>query len=117
MNFVVFNGKFVAAGNAGLPIDDHSYRYGDGLFETMKIVNDTVLFKEHHFERLCSGLNTLKISIPELFTPKRIEEEIKKLCKKNNCEKLARVRLSVSRGSGGMYDCDNKFFYLIESWP
>src|SRR6185503_427094 len=33
---------------------------------------------------------------------------------KNNCEKLARARLSVSRGSGGLYDCDNKFSYLIE---
>ena len=31
--------------------------------------------------------------------------------------KTSRIRLSVSRGSGGLYDCDNKFSYLIECWP
>ena len=36
---------------------------------------------------------------------------------KNNCEELAKVRLSVSRGSGGLYDCDDKISYLIESSP
>ena len=52
-----------------------------------------------------------------LFTKQRIEDQVKALCKKNNCEDLARIRLSVSRGSGGLYDCDNKFSYLIECWP
>jgi branched-chain amino acid aminotransferase len=55
--------------------------------------------------------------VPSLFTIKNIEAEIKSLCSMNKCEKLARVRLSVSRGNGGLYDCDNKFSYLIECWP
>ena len=117
MNYVVSNGKLVDSENAGLLPDDHSYRYGDGLFETLKVADGNILFAAHHFERLFSGLNTLKFSVPSSFTKQHAEAEIKKLCLKNGCEKLARVRLSVSRGTGGLYDCDNKFSYLIECWP
>lgn len=117
MNAVVINGKFVQQEEASIAIDDHSYRYGDGLFETMKVVDGKILYKEYHFERLFSGLATLQFSIPVLFKRTKIEEEIKKLCQKNNCESLARIRLSISRGNGGVYDCDNQFSYLIECWP
>ena len=96
---------------------NHSYRYGDGLFETLRIENGNILFKKYHFERLVSGLETLKFNVPILITEQKIEKEIIEVCKKNNCDELARVRLSVSRGNGGLYDCDNKFSYLIECWP
>lgn len=117
MNYVVTNGKFLEKDKVALPADDHSYRYGDGLFETIKLLDGKILLKEYHFERLFSGVRTLKFTIPAFFTEENIEAAIKKLCVKNNCERLARVRLSVSRGNGGLYDCDNQFSYLIESWP
>lgn len=96
---------------------DHSYRYGDGLFETMKMVKGNILLEELHFDRLFSGLETLKFRNQAHFTKQKISEQVKELCKKNNNEGSARVRLSVSRGTGGLYDCDNKFSYLIESRP
>src|SRR5258705_2912063 len=117
MEFVLINGKILEKNKAGLSPDDHSYRYGDGLFETMKIVNENILLEEYHFERLFSGLKTLKVKIPAFFTKQKINEQVKELCKKNDHEKSARVRLSVSRGSRGLYDCDNKISFLIESWP
>jgi len=112
-----YNGKFFADDEPVLSKDDRSYRYGDGLFETMKMVKGTILLEEYHFERLFSGLELLKFKIPALFTKQKISEQIKGLCKKNDHEGSARVRLSVSRGSGGLYDCDTKFSYLIECWP
>ncbi len=40
------------------------------------------------------------------------------LCKKNGHSRLARVRLVVFRGSGGLYDAADHFpNYIIESWP
>ena len=96
---------------------DHSYRYGDGLFETMKMSRGNILFADLHFERLFSGLKILKFNIPALFTKQKIEHQVKELCQKNNCEELARIRLSVSRGNGGLYDCDNKLSWSIECWP
>lgn len=112
-----YNGRFFENDEAVLSIDNHSYRYGDGLFETMKMIKENILLADYHFERLFSGLKILKFTIPSFFTKQKIAEEIKAQCKKNNCEELARVRLSVSRGNGGLYDCDDQFSYLIECSP
>src|SRR6187399_1599297 len=112
-----YNGRFFADDETVLSKDDRSYRYGDGLFETMKLINGNILLKEYHFERLFSGLDVLKFHIPILYEKDKIEKEIKELSKKNECERSARIRLSVSRGNGGLYDCDNKSSYLIECWP
>jgi len=100
-----------------IPAADHSYRYGDGLFETMKFDEGKIRLAELHFNRLFSGLKILKIQPSKFFTPEKISGEITALCKKNNCGENARVRLSVSRGSGGVFDCDDRFSYLIECWP
>ena len=112
-----YNGRFFADDEPVLSKADRSYRYGDGLFETMKLINGNILLEDYHFERLFLGLDVLKFNIPVLFTKRQIEKEIKELSKKNECENSARIRLSVSRGNGGLYDCDNKFSYLIECWP
>lgn len=114
---IICNGKYVETESGVLRSNDHSYRYGDGLFETLKVVDGNIPLKEYHFGRLFAGLKILKFSVPSSFTIESAEAEIKELCLRNNCEKSARVRLSVSRGSGGLYDCDNKFSYLIECWP
>ncbi len=112
-----YNGRFFTDNEKVLSKDDRSFRYGDGLFETMKLIKGNILLRDHHFERLFSGLDILKIKIPVQFTKQKIEKEIKELIKKNECEESARIRLSVSRGNGGLYDHDNKLSYLIECWP
>ena len=116
-DFIIYNGKIFEEGRSIINRLDHSYRYGDGLFETMKVKQGSLLYAEHHFERLFEGLKVLKIKIPPLFTKGKIQEEITNLCDKNTCNDLARIRLSVSRGNGGLYDCDGEFSYLIECWP
>ncbi|HZI52446.1 MAG TPA: aminotransferase class IV, partial [Chitinophagaceae bacterium] len=100
-----------------LPADNKSYRYGDGLFETMKVVQGQISLAALHFERLFSGLKILGYKVPLLLVPAKLQEEIQLLCKKNKCEKLARVRLSVSRGNGGIDDETDELQYLIECWP
>ena len=117
MAFINANGKIIEQDRAFIRVDDHSYRYGDGLFETMKVVNARISLSELHFERLFNGLKLLKFQMPPLLSPARIEREIIDLCKKNNCTSLARVRLSVSAGHGGLYDDEGKLRYIIECSP
>jgi branched-chain amino acid aminotransferase len=116
-NFINYNGKIVDAGKSIINRLDHSYRYGDGLFETMKVKDASIVYAEYHFDRLFAGFKNLKITIPPLFTKQKIMEETRRLCEKNNCSDLARIRLSVSRGNGGLYDCDDQLSYLIECLP
>lgn len=117
MNSICFNGKIILADEPVLLASNRGYRYGDGLFETMKVAEGKILLSNHHFERLFAGLALLQFEIPRLFLRQKTEDEILSLCKKNNCEGLARVRLSVFRGNGGLYDEDKGLQYLIECWP
>lgn len=95
---------------------NRGYRYGDGLFETIKVSKGQILFAGDHFERLFDGLSLLRFEIPALFTKEKLIPEILRLCEKNGCEELARIRLSVSRGYGGLYDTDRRLNWLIECW-
>ena len=117
MNFVCFNGRLLPADEPVLSADNKSYRYGDGLFETMKVVQGRISLGSMHFERLFSGLEILGYKVPSFIVPEKLQQEIQLLCKKNKCERLARVRLSVSRGNGGVCDQTDELQYLIECWP
>lgn len=117
MNSICFNGKIISDLQPVFLASNRGYRYGDGLFETIKVQNKKLLLSSFHFERLFAGLTLMQFSIPPLFTEKKIEEEILRLCSKNNCDQLARVRFSLFRGNGGLYDPDQSLQYLIECWP
>lgn len=117
MNNICFNGKILPGDEPVLLASNRSYRYGDGLFETMKVQKGSILLALYHFERLFGSLSLLKFEVPKLFTKEKLEQEILNLSRKNNCEKFARVRLSVFRGNGGLYDEDKALQYMIECWP
>lgn len=117
MNYINLNGKIQLEDKPALFVSNRGYRYGDGLFETIKVINERILLDQFHFERLFSGLSLLQFEIPKLFTREKLTEEILNLCKKNKCEQRARVRLSVFRGNGGLYDGDRTLQYIIECWP
>lgn len=113
-NYFNHNGKLFEVSNPALSITNHSYRYGDGLFETMKMVNGKIELIKFHFERLFYSMQVLGFRVPVLFSEKEIIKQINLLAEKNNCSKLARIRLAVSRGEGGLNDCDDKLQYTIE---
>ncbi len=117
MNYISINGKIQPGDEPALLVSNRGYRYGDGLFETIKLVNQKIRLESYHFERLFSGLLLLQIEIPKLFTVIKLREEIPELCKKNECEQRARVRLSVFRGNGGLHDEERALQYVIECWP
>lgn len=115
--FISFNGKLLPAEEPVLLSSNRGYRYGDGLFETMKIVNGKIGLEALHIERLMKGIALLKIELPGLFTPEKLVSEALQLAVKNKATALGRVRLSVFRGNGGLYDAGRTLQYLIECWP
>lgn len=117
MNHICVNGRILPGEEPALLVSNRGYRYGDGLFETMKVYRETILLEQLHFERLFSGISVLKMDWPLLVTSGRLKKEVLDLCRKNKCEELARVRLSVFRGNGGLYDGDQGTGYVIECWP
>lgn len=108
------NGKLFAISDPAISVLNHSYRYGDGIFETMKMSKGQIPLFKYHIERLFYSMQLLGFKVPVLFSKKRVEGEIFKLAQKNSCLNLARIRLTVSRGNGGVNDCDDKLQYTIE---
>ena len=95
--------------------DNRSYRYGDGLFETMKMVHGSIGLAHYHWQRFFSGLQLLGFTVPASFTAATLQEEIIQLCMQNKCTELARIRLSAFRGNGGLTDEDTASLqYMIE---
>ena len=115
--FICLNGKILRAEDPVLLASNRGYRYGDALFETMKVASKNILLEAYHFERLFAGLQLLQFEMPKLLTREKLCKEVLLLAEKNNCGNLARIRLSVFRGNGGVYDEERTPQYLIECWP
>ncbi len=115
--FISLNGKITPADQPVLQASNRGYRYGDGLFETLKLDKGVILLEDLHFKRLLKGLQLLKFELPKLFSTGKLAEDILHLADKNQVRELGRVRLSVFRGNGGLYDDDRNLQYLIECWP
>ena len=117
MEYFICNSKLCKYELAILSANNRGLRFGDGLFETMKSLNGQLQFADEHFARLWKGLQILQFNIPKHFTPEILEEEIRELLKKNDHRKIARIRITVFRGDGGLYDAINHTpNYLIQTW-
>lgn len=118
MNYFNYNGKIYKEGSPIIGADNRGLRYGDGLFETMKMKNGQLIFEDEHFARLWKGLQVLQFDIPKHFTAEALLQEIRLLVRKNDHETAARIRLNIVRGDGGLYDAKNHVpEYIIQTWP
>lgn len=117
MKLVCLDGLHLPADQPVLMADNKSYRYGDGIFETMKMTDEDIPLWGLHWSRFQSSLRQLGFDPAKLPHRERLYEQVKELCRENNCAALARIRLSAFRGNGGPFDQVNEFHYLIESWP
>lgn len=112
-----FNGTITAA-ETNLMVNNRAFLYGDAVFESMKIVDQKILFLEDHYFRLMASMRIVRMEIPMNFTMEFFEEQILSLAKANNCSDSARVRITVYRNDGGNYlPLQRSVSYLINCIP
>nr|WP_321237515.1 aminotransferase class IV [uncultured Psychroserpens sp.] len=98
-----FNGQLVEDSKF-ITNENRGYKYGDALFETLKVVHGKILFWEDHYFRLMASMRIMRMEIPMNFTMEFLEAEILKTINVNGLAKSsARVRLNIDRGNGGKY--------------
>jgi len=61
---VFLNGQFIPEEQAVVSVFDRGFLYGDGLFETMRVVNGKPFRWDQHLHRLQRGMEFLKIRLP-----------------------------------------------------
>jgi branched-subunit amino acid aminotransferase/4-amino-4-deoxychorismate lyase len=94
---VFLNGNFLSESEAVVSINDRGFLLGDGLFETMRVVNSRPFRMAQHLERMTRGLDFLKVTIP--YTPKELQKFAVELIERNQ-QPDSILRVTVTRGSG-----------------
>ena len=109
------NGNLVAKNQAIFTNENRAFKYGDAIFETIKIVNGKVVFWEDHYFRLMASMRMLRMKIPMEFTLEFLENEILKTSKTLLNTPKQRARLTVYRKDGGLYaPKTNEIDFIIE---
>jgi branched-chain amino acid aminotransferase len=117
MEWFNYNGKLYKASTPVIGADSRALRFGDGIFETIKLKQGKLMLANEHFARLWKGMEVLQLAVPRHFEPEKLQDEIFTLAKKNLHDIAARVRITVFRGDGGLYDAaDHKPNYIIQTW-
>ena len=101
----------IHAGNRG-------HLYGDGVFESIRIMAGKPINIQNHVARMIKGANVLKINTPTYYTAAFFEEKILELIEKSGIKEGGRCRMSIDRATGGAYlpDSNDSTFY-IEVYP
>ena len=116
-DFLFLDGHLIRQDKASLSVNNRSFRYGDGCFETIRVVNGLIKLAPLHYERLFTSMATLKFNKPSYMNAEWLEKNILDVVHKNGHQKLARVRVMIYRGDGGLYDPENHFpHHLIQSF-
>ena len=105
------NGPVINAGN-------RSYLYGDGVFETIRIINGKLINLENHINRMFEGAQAIMMNIPEFYNTFFFQQRINELIVKSNIKEGGKCRISLDRINGGTYLPEsNEIDFFIEVYP
>lgn len=100
--YVILNGALCEADRPVITLDNRAFHYGDGLFETIRVVNGRPCFLDAHWARLLEGLKVLRIEQPDKLDRTALERYIVQLAERCGLPN-GRARLTVYRDSPGYY--------------
>ena len=103
MSYVFHRGEYVNENQATIAKDNRAFRFGDGFFESMRVVNGRALFLETHFARVSDTIGALKFRPAENFSLDLLTSQIQGLLQRNKIDKGGRVRITFYRKSNGFY--------------
>lgn len=91
------NGRWLSERRAHVPVLDHGYLYGDGVFETMRAYDGAIFMLPMHLSRLRHALGVTRIRLR--LSDSRLTTVLNQSLRKNRLRN-AYVRLTVTRGPG-----------------
>lgn len=114
--YIIHNGELKTQDSLILSKNNRAFKYGDGLFESMRMCNGKLQFAEHHADRLRSGMRTMKIDGSIHLDEHFLKQKTAELNKKNKFKGNVRFRLTVYREGDGLYTPESsESGYVLES--
>ena len=99
---VNYNGNIQKSSSISIE-NNRGFLFGDSVFETIKVMDNKVLFLEDHYFRLMASMRICRMEIPMNFTMEYFESQIVTLISSLEKNNSYRVRFSVYRESEGFY--------------
>jgi branched-chain amino acid aminotransferase len=107
------NGEVISR-NVPFLKDNRAFRYGDALFETIRVIDGRPINLQGHIDRLFQGASTLSYILPSHYSLDFFKSEIGKLISANHIESGAKLRLHLYRSGDGTYRSqEDAVSYLI----
>ena len=94
---IYINGEFFHRDQAKISVFDSGFLLGDGIWEGIRLVNNTWLFLDEHLNRLYEGCKAIDIQLDE--DKKFVTNAIIETQKINNITDAAHARVMITRGN------------------
>ena len=94
---IYINGEFFHRDKAKISVFDSGFLLGDGIWEGIRLVNNSWLFLDEHLDRLYEGCKAIDIQLDE--DKKFLTNAIIETQKINNITDAAHARVMVTRGN------------------
>ncbi len=116
--YVNNNGTILPSNEPSIYSGNRAYSYGDGLFESLRILNGKVLNIGPHLNRMTEGAKAIKMRLPAHFNEAFFVEKFNELILKCGITEGGRIRVSIDRLGGNTYSPEsNEVSYFIEVYP
>ena len=94
---IYINGSFYNRNDAKISVFDSGFLLGDGIWEGIRLVNNTWVFLDEHLDRLFEGCKAIDININ--LSKDEIKTALLETQKINNMSDSAHARLMITRGN------------------
>ena len=98
--YINFNGFLYKEDEQVFTVKNRAFKYGDALFESIRIIDGKACYLEDHFIRLKKGMQILKMHSANI-SFNDLKDQIEKLIEKNHIRKGGRIRITVFRSGEG----------------
>ena len=105
MSPIIFNHKIINKKDCKISLENRAFLYGDGLFESVKIINGKPFNLDAHLKRLFSAALLLHLEIN--VSRNDFQDDIEILIRENNIKKGGNLKILVFREEGGKYLPEN----------
>ncbi len=114
---IILNGHVLEPGAPEITLLNRSFKYGDGLFETLRVYRGRILFVPRHLQRLTRGMQRLGYAFAPVAWQAQLSAELQRSLTINGIDQHGRLRLHVYRAGPGAYaPLDDTPYYLIEAY-
>jgi branched-chain amino acid aminotransferase len=118
MTTLVYNGQLIEEGALHLTPANRAFSYGDGFFETIRLVHGLPVWVDDHIDRMNRSFSFLHLTPPFPTDSNHLKQLIQTAAVANGITHGGRIRITFFRESEGFYTPQNDHCsYLIQCQP